>query len=74
MRMENIKWYIIGVLFCSWTIRSGIQGVRNRKRNNLTYFILSIGLIVAGVEGLVAILFIFLARELGVDLLGLVPK
>ena len=65
MRRENIKWYIIGLLFCSWTIRSGIQGVRNRKRYNLTYFILSIGLIVAGVEGLIGIIIVFLARELG---------
>jgi hypothetical protein len=64
----------MGVLVCVWMIGSGIHGVRNRKGNSLAYFIISIGQIVVGVEGLIIIIIGFLAKELGIDFWGLLPK
>lgn len=74
MRRENIKWYIIGVLIGFWLIGSSIYGVRNRKGNPLAYFIISVGQIALGIWSLILLTILFFARELGIDLLGLLPK
>ncbi len=71
---ENIKWYIMGVLIGFLVIGMGIYGVRNRKGNSLAYFVISVGQIVLGIWTIIIIIFVFLARELKIDLLELLPK
>ena len=74
MKGGDIKWYIICLLIAFCLIGSGIHGVVNRKRHNLTYFILSVGQIVVGIWGLMLTIIIFCVRELGSNLYGLLPK
>jgi hypothetical protein len=74
VRKENIKWYIMGVLIGFWLIGLGIYGVRNRKGNSLAFFIISVGQIVLGIWSLILLTILFFARELRIDLLGLLPK
>jgi hypothetical protein len=56
---DDIKWYLICVLIAFCLIGLGVHGVVNRKRNNLTYFILSVGQIIVGIWGLILAVIIF---------------
>ena len=62
MKGDDIILYVVGMLMGLWSIRSGIRGLRNRKRYNQAHFIFCVGQLALGIWVLIIVIIIFLKK------------